>query len=427
MKRRASSILFSLIFVGACSPDPAPAPEDNPLCVFDCPERGVADGNAAISGVPSADTLFQAAVAYQSAADHASAALENELSQLRVDFGIGSTDALGAAIRTQGADALGQSPIVVALQARCWIDGAVYTAVRSDCDPEAPVSETIPCRGTCRVDLGTDCSGSADVQCIKNITSAECVGRCSGTCAGGPDADGGCDGVCLGTCAGTCDQFAKGTAAAVECAGRCSGRCTGTCVRPIVNGTCRGTCDGACRYERPTDGCDEAIEERCQPKSNRPFDCPGACGGTVEDVPTGNAECRAAALAQASYLARCDAPRVSIARAPASAAPSQRAERYLFALSRFEERLPELLASIAHAKLVRLAGQALSGNSSSEVKESLKAARSTDIATNAGLTCAIAEAPLVGAALEPFQRRLDAALAGADELLDALDIGPDLD
>jgi hypothetical protein len=196
-------------------------------------------------------------------------------------------------------------------------------------------------------------------------------------------------------------------------------------MRPIVNGTCRGTCNGACTQTNPTDGCDDAIEERCQSKSIRAFDCPGTCGGTFTPVISGKAECRAAAQAQASYLARCDAPRVSITRAPAGASPDQRQTRYLDALRNLELRLPELLAGIARARLIKAAGQALSGMSNAEVKASFKAASEVPdlpIATRAGLACAIAELPKVGKALEPSERRLDSAIADSDELLNAFDI-----
>jgi hypothetical protein len=422
MTRRALLVCFLLC---ACSSDEEVALEDNPLCKFDCPERGVAEGNAAISGVPAADTLFRAAVDYTTAADAASAAIEAELAQLRVDFGLSPKDALGAKIRSQGADALGKSPAVVAHRAACWIDSLGLLDIQAQCSGEPATAEAVPCRGPCRVPAGTDCSVSADSQCTQNMAGGECSKDCTGTCTDAPDPSGGCDGTCLGACDGACDAFAKDADGDVLCAGRCAGRCTGQCARPIDHATCRGTCDGTCTSVNPKDGCDDAVEQRCQGKSGRPFDGPGACGGTVELSPAGDAECRAAAQAQASYLAHCDAPRVSVVRAPAPSAQGDREQRYLRALRGFEQRLPELLAAVARGELVKAAGQKLATLATTDVKESLEAqskAADLPIQTRAGLTCAMAEAPKVGAALEPATRRLDAALADADELLGAFDI-----
>jgi hypothetical protein len=422
----------------ACSDSTEAALKDNPLCKFDCGKRGLAEGSSAISGVSTADTLFEAVVGYSTAADYVSAALEAELAQLRADFGLTKDATIGAEIRRQGADVLGASPNIVAAEALCWVDAQRLIEIQGQCDAELEKGDTITCKGACRVEAGTDCGLLATLECTQSANgvlpdpdagmpspiSGVCADFCNGTCTDAPDPSGRCDGVCLGSCDEMCDRFGPSQGGGeAACAGRCSGHCDGQCVRVVERATCRGVCAGTCTTEDPKDGCDGAIETRCQPNMGRAFQCPGACGGVFE-APAGNAECRAAAQALASYVARCDAPRVSVQRRPAPAEPDAREQRYLFGLRNLELRFPELLANIARAKLIKGAGQGFAIDSA-KVQDSLRnesEAETVSIQDGAGLSCASAEAPRVDKALEPAQRRLDGVLSQANELLGAFDI-----
>ncbi len=415
---------FASAALCACAGDKVPAPADNPLCGFACPKRGVAEGNAAISGVPAADAFFEAVVAYQTTAAHTGAAIEAELAGVRADFGIGKNTALGAELKRLGSSLLAAGPKLVASQALCWVDSQRLIALQSQCDPALAAAMTISCSGPCRVDASAMCGRLAKLECTTTAAREDCgTDLCSGTCTETPDATGTCDGICLGQCSGTCDRFAQDGNGGLECAGQCAGTCSGSCAHAIERSACRGTCAGTCTRSDPM-SCDSPVEVRCQPNAGKDFDCPGSCAG-VFSAPMGNAECRAAAAAQARYLAQCDLPWVRVHYALSEASPSADQRRYLDALRMLQARLPALISDVARAKLIKNAGESLAADATSAVKDSLRAeakADDLDNQTRAGLACAQAEAAKVGKALDPASRALDAALADAAELLTALGV-----
>jgi hypothetical protein len=90
-----------------------------------------------------------------------------------------------------------------------------------------------------------------------------------------------------------------------------------------------------------------------------------------------------------------------------------------------EQRMPELLAAVARAELIKDAGQRLVTEVNTDVNESFKSAseqKDLPIKTSAGITCALAEVPHVAKAIETPEQRLNSALADANELLGAFDI-----
>jgi hypothetical protein len=423
--RAAARVMLCCAWLVACAGDRVPEPAKNPLCGFSCAKLGLAEGNAAISGVPSADAYFAAAVGYRTAAEQQSAALEAELADIRASFGIAKTAALGAELKRLGSSLLASGPTVVASQALCWVDSQRLLALASQCDPDLAAGMTILCRGPCRVDASTMCGRLAKLECTTTAKSEDCgTDLCSGTCTDAPDQSGGCDGACLGDCNGTCERFAADAKGALRCAGSCAGKCSGTCKHAIDRAVCRGTCEGTCTRTDPADGCDSAIETRCQPNAGRDFDCPGACGG-VFDAKLGKAECGAAAAAQARYLAQCDTPWVRVHYALSGTSPTAEQQRYVNALRALQERLPAVIAQRARAKLIANAGETLATAASGAVKDSLRArqkAADLDNQTRAGLPCALAELGRVSKALSPSGQRLSAAVGAADELLTALGI-----
>ncbi len=410
-------LLAAMSVALSCSSRPVVAPADNPLCAFDCPPRGLAQGNAAISGVPGADAYFGAVVAYETAAEHVSASLEAQLAQVHTAFGIPDTRALGAEIKRLGATLLAAEPSVVAGSAACWVDSQRLLAMQGQCDPDFQSPGTIDCRGPCRVDPSADCGHAAKLECTLDAPGVSCSDLCSGVCRDAPDQAGKCTGTCLGACTGTCDRFDRTAVGALRCAGRCVGTCNGQCDAAIDRGTCPGTCFGQCTSISP-DMCTAPIEARCQPDPGQLYKCAGTCAG-VYDAPRGKAECRAAAKAQAGLLARCEAPWVSVYRALAETTLSADQQSYLNGLHELQLRFPELLATIARAKLIKSTGEALATVATGDVKQSLLAQRQgadQKVQTQAGLVCALAEVDRVSTAISPAGKRLAAVLAQSDEL-----------
>src|SRR5689334_9527213 len=84
-----------LMIAGGCSQTPASAPTAASSaetlsvdglakqCKLECPSRGIAEGNASISGVASVDAFFQSVLDYQLKADNVSSAIEAQLSAIR--------------------------------------------------------------------------------------------------------------------------------------------------------------------------------------------------------------------------------------------------------------------------------------------------------------------------------------------------------
>src|SRR5438552_8955702 len=95
MKYLSYSIVGLLIALGASSCKKVQDIVTN-TCGFGCPGqvsdgvkiKGVADGNAAITGVPSIDAFFGAVINFQSAADGVNAGIEAQLDAIKADFGL---------------------------------------------------------------------------------------------------------------------------------------------------------------------------------------------------------------------------------------------------------------------------------------------------------------------------------------------------
>ncbi len=417
------------IFAASCGSSSAEPPIDqNPLCNFACPEQGVMNGHAAISGVPAADTFFGAVVAYQNRAEASAAELEATVTRLRAAFGVSEHVSLGSAIQRPTAKLLVGPPKAVAEEAKCFIDAARLNGIRKDCDPDFdPLDGTIGCRGACNVEVGSPCGRNADLLCKTNAAKIDCgKGLCTGTCASAWTART-CPGVCTGECTGECDRFAPKPGGGTQCVGSCNGTCTGSCANAVAAARCTGTCTGTCTatLQDPQAVCDPtAIAATCRPVAGGSFACSKECTG-VFDTLSSKGECRAAANAQADFLARCDPPVASLIftldKPLRNATPDE--TRYNNALHALAIELPMWLAALARAELVQQAGQMLASAAKTDVNESFRhELEATDLLPQdkVGLLCAQRELDRVGPALGAARKGLDAAINDTREALGAL-------
>lgn len=432
MTRLGTGVLAAaLLSLSSCGDDAVRPLSEDPLCAQACPSRGVAAGNAAISGVPSADAYFAALVDFQDRADGSAAAVEASIARLRAAFGVGASDSLGSAVSDPDVNLLAQAPKLVAAAPRCFVDVALVLELLSQCDPEfVPEGDTLGCKGRCQVDVGQSCDLYGNLHCEASATAADCndtESRCNGTCdsawSGRP-----CDGTCIGTCSGACDGYATEKGAGAACQGTCSGTCEGRCLRAVADARCSGECTGTCTTvsSSPTAACEDGtIEAQCEAKATRAsgFACARGCAGEFASLQGVKADCKAAAFARARLLGDCRPPSVALSYAFSKQPSSDEEVRYASGLRRLEVELPGLLVALGRADLVARAGQDLASAAKDDVRDSFE--RELDAPTltlqdRVGLGCALAELGRVGAALDPARKRLAEAKSGADSLLRAL-------
>jgi hypothetical protein len=289
---------------------------DSPLgdlaaqCGLTCPAKGVADGNASITGVASIDAFFSSVVRFQNAADTISDGVRAELDGIALSVGL-QAGASAADIKTAVAAKITAnvdgSLTIVADPPHCSVTAKATLQAEAQCDAKFdPGSASVTCQGTCDVQAGAqvDCGASADLTCTGTAPSLNCTGTCQGECD--LTAAATCSGTCNGTCNGTCSvKNADGS-----CAGSCSGTCQGTCKLEAA-GTCSGSCKGQCTYKPATASCDASAQAHCTAKAGASVDCKGSCTGTVTP-PSASAECTASAKADASVNATCTPPQLSV-------------------------------------------------------------------------------------------------------------------
>ncbi|HEX5656870.1 MAG TPA: hypothetical protein VFX59_06730, partial [Polyangiales bacterium] len=243
-------------------------------CGVSCPAegKGVASGNASVSGYGPIDSFFRSVINYKTTAIGAAAQIDLELDGIKGLFGITEADlngkTLGAAIT---AKIQAQADIVVkSTPAQCKVDANIAASVSASCQAEAncninPGMASFECKGTCDVEVKAkaECSAQATVECQVTAPDFQCNGSCSGSCeASVPVVN--CDAACTGTCEGTCTLEVP----TASCSGTCSGKCDGTCsVALDAAGHCAGTCSGQC-------------SAGCQVTGQAAAQCSGKCTGS---------------------------------------------------------------------------------------------------------------------------------------------------
>ena len=181
------------------------------VCDLDCPDTGVAEGNASISGFVAIDAFFQSVVNFKGVATGVAADIKAELDGIQTAFGVSAADLkaqgnLGAAIKAK----FDASFEVDAQPAKCEIDASFSAQANVECQASAncegtPPSATVECSGSCTVEASAEgkCDAMADVTCEVSGPQLTCMGECSGSCTVDLTVAAKCDGACNGTCDGS--------------------------------------------------------------------------------------------------------------------------------------------------------------------------------------------------------------------------------
>jgi hypothetical protein len=399
------------------------------MCGFGCPDEGIAEGNASISGVASVDGFFSSVINFQSKALTVSGSIDAELQAIRADFGIAADANFETALQAQiDANLEAEGGLEINVEpARCAVDAQVTLEAQAKCDASIdPGTATVKCEGSCEVEASAEveCGAEAMVECTFTAPSAMCEGSCKGSCEVELSAMAACSGECKGSCSGECSAYVKNAEGEAECSGTCDGMCMGSCkAEAEASGTCSGKCEGECTVQEPEGGCEGAVRAECKAMGSAMIDCKGKCEGNFEP-PMAKAECQASAKADAKINVECTPPRVAInytLRVGGNVDVEAQA-RFVAALKNLEVRLPKLKAALAKADLVLDAGEGLLADAGGAVSAGVDAAIEGDASIKAqiGLGCALLELEAVGDALGGASTKLQASFTAATELSAAL-------
>jgi hypothetical protein len=391
--------------------------------------RGLAQGNASISGVAQVDAFFASVLDYKNSAEDVSAGIEAQLDAIRGDFGFDADADVADSLQAQISEYVEGSLRVEEQPGHCQVSAKAAAEAAARCDAEVdPGKAMVACKGRCQVDASASasCDANADLYCTATGPTLNCQGMCQGTCQVDLSAAASCAGTCHGTCSGTCSAYAD--AAGTQCAGTCSGMCQGSCETELMAGaSCAGMCNGSCSVQGPQGGCQGGARVECQAKANASVMCQGSCDGDF-DPPTAKAECQASAKCSASLDVQCTPPRLAVVYTLKSGATVDAA-----AIARFNAavetlhrvRLPALLQAAAKADVVARAGEGLVTAADGAVKGAVNAAIKGDLSVRAafGLGCAVKELPKVQDTLSDSNDRLNGNLARCDKVRNALNMG----
>ena len=373
--------------------------------------KGVVDGNAAISGVPSVDAFFGAVINFKNASDNVSAGIEAQLDLIKADFGLAADAKLNTALKAQ-FDANLEGGVVFQYQPpRCAVDAGATVQAQARCEAMVtPPKAEIECMGGCEVQASADvkCAADVDLVCQFTAPTVDCMGKCEGTCEAKLDVAAKCSGTCRGECMGTCSTTSD--AEGKNCAGSCDGMCKGSCeAKADASVMCKGTCRGSCTVTNPSGGCMGAAHAECHATAKAKVMCEGKCEGDFTP-PKASASCEASAKAEAHVNVQCTPPTLAL-----SYKLKAKTGADLMAQAKFEGalktlvnvRLPALLAAYARADSIGKAGTDLAAAAGSAVSASFKTLSAEgSIKAKFGVTCAFNELPKVDTAIQDSSERL---------------------
>jgi hypothetical protein len=366
------SRIFGMVALSAGVLGTAGCEDAAEACGIKCPDQGIADGNAAISGFASIDGFFQSVVNFKTVANGVAADIQADLEGIQTSFGISNQDLaaadgkLGAAVKAK-LTAWGSAKLVVDAQpAKCEIDAEFSAKATVDCEAKAEcdvegAKVAVDCQGTCTVEAtatGT-CEGEAEVSCEVSGPSVTCEGQCSGTCTASAEATAKCEGTCKGQCTGGCE----GTLTGGVCSGKCTGTCSANCeLTGMAALECSGTCNGSCSYKPANAMCQANAKIECEVMGEAKAECTGHCDGEFTPPKVdceASASCEASAKAEAKFQAKCTPPSVDIRLTTSLAAGAAGRAQLDYAVADLKVRLPRLLASLKKADVVVDAGTEL--------------------------------------------------------------------
>ncbi len=390
-------------------------------CGLQCDAKGVADGNAQISGVASVDAFFASVVSFQAAGSGAADDLNAQLAAIRADFGIAETADFATSLKAQVAANLNGNLRVEAEPAKCTVDTQVTLEATARCDASVdPGKAVLACKGECQLHANAQakCDADADLECTVAAPKVSCAEQCKGSCQVDLAAAAKCDGLCDGTCAGGgCDGYAKDKAGKVRAHGHCSGMCTGSCKTELAAAAkCQGQCEGECTTQNPAAGCKNQLHASCKAKANAMVKCEGRCEGEFVP-PKAKAECEASATADAKLNVLCTPPRLAIVyelkTVVSGSAEATAQAKFVVALGSLQVRLPTLLASLKRAHSMSEAGAGLIVAAHDAVKASINLTLKGDLKPKQaiGLACAVTQLDDVDTAVSGTSDKLTASFS----------------
>ncbi|MDC0674952.1 hypothetical protein [Nannocystis radixulma] len=398
----------------------ATACAENPVagaCDLGCPDEGIAEGNASITGVASVDSFFAAVVRFDKAALEVKAGVDAELRaiavSLELDAGASAAE-IRAALTAKFEGAIEGGLKVTYAPPRCTVDAKVAIDASAKCDAEVePGMVAVECKGTCTVDASASasCDASATVVCKGTAPELKCDGSCTGTC----ELEGSLQ--CNGTCNGECSTGCSVTGPDGSCAGECMGECHGTCELK-AGAECDGKCQGSCEY-KPADGqCEAGAEVRCEAAAEASASCDGSCDGEVVP-PKAKAECEASVEAEAKMQAQCTPPSLEILWQWRGDFVD-RAEFKAW-VEGFRVRYAALLAASARAKLVLEAGAGI-GDAAVDLVPAIETAITAkgEVLAAIRIGCAVAEIDSVGTLIQSGTGALSGSVTAVGEISAAL-------
>lgn len=400
--------------------------EDSPLgdlaaqCGLVCPEAGVLEGNASISGLANIDAFFGAVVDFTAAANTVNANVRAELDALAASVGLqaGAPAAEIAGAMKAKIDAAASGGVKVrAQEPKCQASVEVTAKAAASCDAKVdPGSVEVKCEGSCTIDASAqaDCSAKGTLTCKGQAPNLQCSGTCSGNCT--LEASAECSGTCRGVCSGECSvKDVNG-----NCAGECKGTCKGTCELK-AGGECKGKCEGECEYTPPSGTCEATAEAKCEASADANIKCKGGCDGQVKP-PEVSAECKAAVEAKANASVECTPPSLDISFQFKAGVNGDAQAEFKAWIENVKLRYAAMLAAAAKAEILVELGANIATQGVAAVQGAAEAIASGDVDLKAsiGVGCALDELPNVSTTIQGSVSGLEGSLSAIGEITTSL-------
>jgi hypothetical protein len=403
----------------ACDDKKGPLGDLATQCGLVCPDKGIVEGNASISGIANIDAFFGSVVNFNAKANLIAGNIDAELAKIKLSVGLQPGDDIAmvkaAMIAKFKLDA--KAGVKIAYQpAQCAVSAKATVEAAAKCDASVkPGKVEVQCKGSCEADasVSATCDGSADVKCVGTAPNFQCSGECKGTCE--LKAAAACSGTCHGECSGNCSaKDAMG-----QCQGSCDGMCMGSCELAAA-ASCNGSCKGECTYTPPDAKCDASATVKCEAKADATVMCNGKCDGEVTP-PKASAECEASAKADASLNVECTPPSVDVSyqfeaglSATAQADAQAKFEAFLIG---FKASLSNVLAQLKQSDVVLAAGADIGESGVKAVKAAAGALKSdASLKVTIGVGCALGELDNVGTAMKDSTSKLKTSVSAAGSL-----------
>jgi hypothetical protein len=396
-------------------------------CGLTCSARGIAEGNATISGIASLDAFFSAVLDLGAASRRSDTAVRGELDGIAVSVGLtpgAAAEEIRAAVEQRIDAAVDGGLRVTYAPPRCETSIQIAAAAAAECDGDGdgePGIVAVRCEGACNIDASAQaaCSASGTLTCAGQAPGLQCAGTCTGTCDMTAAA---CDGICRGECLG-------GRCSVVDalgnCAGACDGECTGECSLS-AGGECSGACLGECAYTPSGATCDASVQARCEAMVGADVECRGGCVGEAV-LPMIAPECAVAVDAKAKTNTECTPPALEITWQWSAAVEGDAAAESAFRawVEGLRPRLARLVAASAKAELLADLALTLAASAEGAVTDHsyeimARPAPTCDIRDAMGAACALAQLGDAITLVDEAGGRLAGSVNAAGEVLAAV-------